>query len=298
MAKCYLCPRECGADRSLGELGICGEGDGIRGARYSLHLWEEPPISGTCGSGTIFFSGCSLRCEFCQNRAISHEGKGEPVSVERLAEMILELEAQGAHNINLVTPTHFADKVARALALAKEKLHVPVVYNCGGYESVEALQALSGLVDVYLPDFKYLSPELSFAYSRAKNYAEAASAALCEMYRQVGAVRLDGDGLLQKGVMVRHLVLPGSRQDSVAVLEKIADLIPSSDILLSLMRQYTPDFAPPEAPAPLHRRVTTFEYETVREAAVRLGFSGYCQQASAASTAFTPDFAENERNDG
>ena len=292
MAKCYLCPRECGADRSLGELGICGEGDGIRVARYSLHLWEEPPISGTRGSGTIFFSGCSLRCEFCQNRAISHEGKGEPVSVERLAEMILELEAQGAHNINLVTPTHFADKVAEALHAIKDRLSIPVVYNTSGYEKVETLRLFEGLVDIYLPDYKYFSDELADKYSHAKDYRKNVEAALVEMYRQVGKPIFDENGLLKKGLVIRHLVLPTHRKDSMAVLDRICEILPKEKILVSLMSQYTPDFAL-TAGTPyreLHRRITTFEYSSVTEYAASLGIDGFCQEKSSADAKFTPDF--------
>ncbi len=293
MAGCTLCPRQCGVDREGGERGVCGMPATPLVARASLHRFEEPCLCGTRGSGTVFFSGCSLGCIFCQNRAISrpqgaHQGRA--VDPEALCEIMLGLQQQGAHNINLVTATHFADQVAKALALAGGKLQIPVVYNCGGYERVETLRLLDGLVDIYLPDFKYASPTLAAALSGAADYAEVAAAALSEMHRQVGAVRFSEDGLLQGGLMVRHLVLPGSRRDSVAVLERIASLLPVGEILLSLMRQYTPDFAPPEAPRALHRRVTTFEYETVREAALRLGFAGYSQEAGAASADFTPDF--------
>ena len=292
MPKCYLCPRECGTDRSLGERGVCGEGDDIRVARYSLHPWEEPPISGSRGSGTIFFSGCSLRCEFCQNRVISHEGKGESISVERLAEMMLELEAMGAHNINLVTPTHFADKVTKALRAVKDKLTIPVVYNTSGYEKVDTLRLFEGLVDIYLPDFKYFNDELAEKYSHAKNYREYAEKALIEMYRQVGEPIFDEDGLLKKGLVIRHLVLPTHRKDSMAVLDRICEILPREKILISLMSQYTPDFAI-TAGTPyheLHRRITTFEYRSVTEYAASLELEGFCQEKSSADAKFTPDF--------
>ena len=291
---CFLCPRGCGVSRADGEHGVCGMGDGIRVSRVALHPFEEPPISGVRGSGTVFFTGCSLGCIFCQNHAIRNPRAGRELSTEELASVFLLLQEKGAHNINLVTPTHFADKVAAALALAKEKLHIPVVYNCGGYERVETLRLLEGLVDVYLPDFKYMSPELARAYSHAPNYAEYAEAALAEMFRQVGAVQFDADGMLKRGVTVRHLVLPGSRKDSIAVLEKIAETVPVSALRLSLMRQYTPDFAPKDGPKALLRRVTSFEYNEVLERAQALGFLGFFQGKESASDRFTPDFSEED----
>ncbi len=292
MAKCYLCPRSCGADRTLGERGVCGEGDGMRIARYSLHLWEEPPISGTRGSGTIFFSGCSLRCEFCQNRAISHCGKGEAVSAERLSEIMLELQAMGAHNINLVTPTHFADKIAKALRSAKDRLKIPVVYNTSGYEKLETLRMFDGLVDIYLPDFKYFSDDLAEKYSHARDYRKHAEAALVEMYRQVGEATLDDQGMLSRGLVIRHLVLPYHRKDSIALLDRICEILPKDKILISLMSQYTPDFAI-AAGTPyreLHRKITAFEYSTVTEHAASLGLLGFVQGKSSANAKFTPDF--------
>ena len=288
--KCQLCPRMCGAERDKGERGFCNSPALPRVARASLHLFEEPPISGTRGSGTVFFTGCSLGCVFCQNRAIRSADTGVEKDAPALAELFLSLAEQGAHNINLVTPTHFADTVARALEIARPALQIPVVYNCGGYERVETLRRFAGLVDVYLPDFKYVSPELARAYSAAPDYATHATAALAEMLRQVGAVRFDGEGMIEKGVIVRHLVLPSARHDSMAVLDRIAATVPVADIRLSLMSQYTPDFAAPDAPAPLHRRVTAFEYQSVLEHAISLGFKGYFQHRSSANAAYTPDF--------
>ena len=291
---CFLCPRGCGAERAGGKLGFCGMDGEIRVARAALHPFEEPPISGERGSGTVFFTGCSLRCIFCQNSAIRSPESGRALSIEQLAELFLFLQEKGAENINLVTATHYADGVAAALRLAKPRLQIPVVYNCGGYERVETLRTLAGLVDVYLPDFKYVSSELSAAYSAAPDYAEVAEAALREMYAQVGSVQTDARGILTRGVVVRHLVLPGCRADSLAVLERVAKSVPVPGVLLSLMRQYTPDFAPDDAPKSLKRRVTSFEYESVMAHAVELGFEGFFQGKEAASAAYTPNFEEKD----
>lgn len=292
--RCFLCPRGCGVARDAGKLGFCGMDAQIRVARAALHPFEEPPISLERGSGTVFFTGCSLRCIFCQNSAIRAPEAGKVLSAERLAELFLFLQEKGAENINLVTATHYADGVAAALRLAKPRLQIPVVYNCGGYERVETLRALAGLVDVYLPDFKYVSSALSAAYSAAPDYAEVATAALAEMFAQVGRVQFDARGKMTRGVMVRHLVLPGCRTDSLAVLERIAQTVPRSDIRLSLMRQYTPDFAPANASKNLKRRVTSFEYESVMARAEEMGFEGFFQGKEAASASYTPDFGEED----
>lgn len=295
MEGCTLCPRLCGVNRAAGELGFCGQNDTVRIARAALHPFEEPPISGTRGSGTVFFVGCSLRCSFCQNKKISRaERVGRTVSPEELADIFLSLQAQGAHNINLVTPTHFADGVIRALELARPRLTVPVVYNTSGYERVETLRRFEGLVDIYLPDFKYLSPELSTRYSAAPDYAEVAADALREMLRQVGQYEIGEDGLMRRGMIVRHLVLPGGRKDSVAVLERLAELFETSYFLLSLMSQYTPEFAMDSPHTELHRRVTTFEYRSVVDHAYALGFDGFMQEKSSASAMYTPDFEIGE----
>ena len=292
--RCFLCPRGCGADRAAGRLGFCAMDGEIRVARAALHPFEEPPISMDRGSGTVFFTGCSLRCIFCQNSAIRTPESGKILSVEQLAELFLFMQERGAENINLVTPTHYASGVAEAMRIAKPHLHIPVVYNCGGYERVETLRLLAGLVDVYLPDFKYVSSELSTAYSAAPDYAEVATAALREMYRQTGAVQFDARGKMTRGVMVRHLVLPGCRADSLAVLDRVAATLSVADIRLSLMRQYTPDFAPEDAPKNLKRRVTSFEYDSVMARAAELGFEGFFQGKEAASAAYTPDFEERD----
>ena len=289
---CYLCPRQCGVRRDQGVYGVCKMGERVRVARAALHPFEEPPISGVRGSGTVFFVGCSLGCLFCQNKDIHPREVGRELGDEQLGELFLLLQEKGAHNINLVTPTHFADRIAVALRAVKPYLHIPVVYNCGGYERVETLRMLGGLVDIYLPDFKYISPELSRAYSGASDYADVAAAALAYMYEQVGNVCYDADGMLKSGIMVRHLVLPGCRTDSFAVLGKIAQILPVDGVLLSLMRQYTPDFAPEDAPRNLRRRVTSFEYDSVMARALELGFDGFFQGKEAASATFTPNFKE------
>ncbi len=287
---CTLCPRQCGARRADGERGTCGMPHTLSVSRYAPHLWEEPPISGTRGSGTVFFAGCNLRCVFCQNRAISHERHGNTVDADTLIAMMLHLQEQGVHNINLVTPTHYTDILARVLASVKPRLHIPVVWNSSGYESPTALRMLEGLVDIYLPDFKYMSTELASAYSAAPDYADRATEAVTEMYRQVGDVVLDEQGLMQRGLLLRHLVLPGCRTDSIAVLRHIAAILPPAGIRVSIMRQYTPDFAMDCPYTNLHRRVTEFEYRSVLNEAATLGLEGYSQGKDAADRSFTPVF--------
>lgn len=292
MTACRLCPRRCGVDRASGQIGVCGMPDIICISRCAPHMWEEPPISGTRGSGTVFFTGCNLRCVFCQNRTISREGIGYPVTEEELIHKILELQEQGVHNINLVTPTHYTVQLARVLEKVKPRLQIPVVWNSSGYESVEALRLMDGLVDIYLPDFKYMSPELAASYSSAPDYADVATEAVKEMYRQTGEVTLDTDGIMTRGMILRHLVLPGCRADSMAVLRHIANILPPAHIRVSVMRQYTPDFAMDCPYKNLRRRVTDFEYTSVLDEASRLGLEGYSQGKDAADKAFTPDFAE------
>jgi putative pyruvate formate lyase activating enzyme len=263
--------------------------DTLRVARIAPHMWEEPPISGTRGSGTVFFSGCSLRCIFCQNRTISREGLGKTYTAEALTDAILALRDQGVHNINFVTPTHYTSLLVPVLERIKPTLGIPVVWNCGGYESVETLRMLDGLVDIYLPDFKYRSSELARDYSAAPDYPEVATEAVLEMFRQTGKYE-EADGLTQKGVILRHLVLPGCRADSIAVLGHIASILPVADIRVSVMRQYTPDFAMDCPHKNLRRRVTEFEYNSVLEEAARLGILGFSQGKDAATRAYTPDF--------
>ena len=291
--RCYLCPRKCGVRRGVGERGACGESYDMRISRIALHPYEEPPVSGKNGSGTIFFCGCSLGCVFCQNRSISRgESEGSIYTPEQLGEAMLELERQGATNINLVTPTHFVLGIREALMSVRDALTVPVVYNTSGYELVESLRLLEGLVDVYMPDFKYVSPKLSADYSHAPDYNCVAVRALAEMYRQVGAYEYGEDGTLKRGMIVRHLVLPSCRADSIQVLHTLADVLPTDKILLSLMSQYTPDFAMDSPHKNLHRRLTRFEYDSVAEVAVALGFDGFMQGRSSATSVYTPDFAK------
>ena len=289
LSACALCPRACGVDRTKGQVGVCGMPDTLRIARIAPHMWEEPPISGTRGSGTVFFSGCSLRCIFCQNRTISREGLGKAYTAEELTAAILTLRDQGVHNINFVTPTHYTSLLVPVLERIKPTLGIPVVWNCGGYESVETLRMLDGLVDIYLPDFKYLSPELARDYSAAPDYPEVATEAVLEMFRQTGKYE-EADGLTKKGVILRHLVLPGCRADSMAVLGHIASILPVTDIRVSVMRQYTPDFAMDCPHKNLRRRVTEFEYNSVLEEAAHLGILGFSQGKDAATKAYTPDF--------
>lgn len=288
---CNQCPRACGVDRSCGQ-GFCGVSEAFRVARAALHPWEEGFLSGTRGSGTVFFSGCNLRCVYCQNREISRETLGKDLDAAALKDLLLRLQEAGAHNINLVTPSHYALALVPVLEELRDVLRIPVVYNCGGYESVDTLRRLEGLVDIYLPDFKYVDPVRAAKYSGAADYCDVATRALREMLRQRGAPRMDAQGMLSSGVVVRHLVLPGGRKDSVAVLRHLAEHFGTRDYLLSLMSQYTPAFAADTAYPELHRRVTTFEYESVVQEAVRLGFAGCMQDRSSASTDYTPDFYE------
>ena len=292
---CTLCPRKCGVDREAGDKGYCGVDATVRIARSALHLWEEPIISGTRGSGTIFFAGCNLRCVYCQNYEVSHKGKGRALTSRELADRMLELQRQGAHNINLVTPTHYAPAIIQALSRIRKQLYVPVIYNCGGYESIETIDALNGLVDIYMPDLKYYSSTISKNYSGAADYFKVAKAALIRMQKQVGKPVIDENGMLARGLLVRHLVLPGCRKDSIAVLEQLAKMFAPDDFLLSLMSQYTPDFVPVDCPYDsLRRRITSLEYESVVNQMQKLGFEGYVQQRTSATAAYTPVFEGDE----
>ncbi len=290
MKKCNLCPRNCNADRRENSLGYCLCNDRIKIAKTMLHFWEEPIISGRNGSGAIFFSGCPLKCVYCQNQEISRQPKGKEVSEAELAEIMLDLQSKGAHNINLVTPTHFIPQIISALDMAKPRLNIPVVYNTSGYEKVDTLKKLNGYIDIYLPDFKYYNSVLSEKYSKAPDYFNVASEAIKEMFRQVSNITLDENGILKKGIVIRHLVLPGCRKDSIKILEELAKLVPVPSVKLSLMSQYTPEFAPKEYPK-LLRRVTTFEYNSVLERAIELGFDGFFQQKDSATKNYTPNFS-------
>lgn len=289
VSPCGLCPRACGADRRV-ETGYCGCGADIRIARAALHFWEEPCISGKRGSGAVFFSGCPLGCVYCQNHEISRGGVGKKISTERLAEIFIELQKKGAHNINLVTAAPYAPWVCRALDIAGPALHLPVVYNSGGYENVETIRALEGYADVYLPDLKYFDGELAQRYSGARDYFDVAAAAIGEMIRQTGGPEFDADGMMTKGVIIRHLVLPGARRDSLAILRWISESLPKGQFLLSLMSQYTPTERTKYFPE-LNRRVTSLEYDSVIDEAVRLGLTdGFMQRRSSADKAYIPPF--------
>ena len=286
---CRLCPRECGAARQSGQRGLCGAGKSLRVARAALHFWEEPCISGQTGSGTVFFSGCPLGCRFCQNHDISARCFGKDISVQRLAEIFLELQQQGANNLNLVSPTQYVPQIIEALDLAKPELKIPVVYNTGGYERVETLRMLEGYVDIWLPDAKYADPKRAGDYSNAANYPEVAFAAIAEMLRQAGAPVFDQNGMMRRGVIVRHLVMPGGMQDSFRVLEELAKLQEKQHFLLSLMSQYTP-YRRDETYPELNRRVSSYEYRRVCEYSQELGFEGFQQERSSAKEEYTPDF--------
>ena len=291
MSKCYMCPRECSVDRENGERGFCGVGNEYIIGSADLHFWEEPCISGEHGSGAIFFSGCNLRCVFCQNKDISRNPVGKKYTEDELIDKMLELQDRGAHNINLVTATPYSLFLSKTLVKAKVKgLNIPIVYNCGGYESLMMLRALDGLVDVYLPDFKYFDNQLANKYSSAPNYAEIAGNALIEMHRQVGKLTLDENGIAKQGIIVRHLVLPAHREDSKAALKYLSQILPVDEVMLSLMCQYTPDWVGEDSPKNLKRRLTSFEYNDVLSYAISLGFDGFSQEKSSAKREFTPKF--------
>ena len=288
---CTLCPRCCGVNRNAGARGFCGAGHTVRVARTMLHAWEEPCLVGAHGAGAVFFSHCTLRCVYCQNHTISHKGSGTEMSVEELASCFLTLQQDGAATIDLVTPTHYTPQILAALCLARAQgLNLPVVWNTSGYETVENIDRLAGAVDIYLPDLKYASEESGQRCSAAPDYAAAAWAALGAMVAQVGAVQFAADGRLMRGVLVRHLVLPGHRHESIALVRRLWETFGDA-IQLSLMRQYTPLYRAAEFP-PLHRRLTTFEYESVVAAARDLGMERvYVQSAEAVGAQYVPDFA-------
>lgn len=333
---CTLCPRACHADRTTG-TGFCGVGNKLKLAKAMLHQWEEPCIAGTHGSGAIFFSGCTLKCIYCQNYDISHDCFGKEISTDRLKAIIDELQAQGAETIEFITASQYIPTLAGILEEIKPDIYVPTVFNCGGYESVESLRMLDGLIDIYLPDVKYYSDELAVRLSRAPHYLETALSAVREMIRQVGAPQyadvhsakavcdktsvktkitaanmLKRDGIdednhdipkaeasndnvsyntniLEKGVIIRHLVLPGCRQDSIKLLETLTAELGNENFLISLMSQYTPFYKAREIKE-LNRRVTSFEYDSVLRCAEELGLEGFMQEKSSAKEEYTPSF--------
>ena len=291
--KCDLCPRKCLVDRKKGEKGICGQTENLKVARAALHFWEEPCISGDAGSGAVFFSGCPLHCVFCQNENIANGTVGKEISLERLVDIFLELQEKRANNINLVTPGHFVPQIVKALDQArKEGLTLPVVYNTSSYETVDTIKMLEGYVDIYLPDFKYMSPVLSKKYSHAPDYAEVAKAAIAEMVRQTGKavfVNGDEDNLILSGTIVRHLTLPGCMADSMKILKYLHDTY-GDMIYISIMNQFTP-LSNLEKYPELNRRITDEEYETLVDYAIEIGIeNGFIQEGNTAEESFIPAF--------
>ncbi len=300
---CTLCPRMCRIDRSS-QTGYCGCTDQLKAARAALHKWEEPCLSGPewarGGSGTVFFSGCTLKCCFCQNYPISSEQFGKELTSGQLADIFLRLEDQGAYNINLVTPTQFLPSILPALDQVRFRLSIPIVYNCGGYERTEIVELLKDYVDIWLPDLKYYDSSLSARLSKCGNYFDAASRAIGQMIRQTGAPVFEehpsGDPsrppflLMKKGVILRHMVLPGHREDSIALLEWISSSLPKGHYLLSLLSQYTPFYHSCDHPD-INRRITSYEYRKVVDAALSLGLTqGFMQEKSSAKEEYTPPF--------
>ncbi|MBR1863393.1 MAG: radical SAM protein [Ruminococcus sp.] len=293
LRECRLCPRDCGVDRTSGQKGFCGCGSRVKIARAELHRWEEPCISGKNGSGTVFFSGCSLKCCFCQNYEISDKGKGFELSCEELAETFLRLRDMCAHNIDLVTPTPYVPQIVSALDKVRGRLDIPIVYNCGGYEEMSTLELLRDRVDVFLPDLKYYSAELSAKYSGAADYFVKASAAIKKMAELTGKPVFDENGLMKKGVIVRHLVLPNGRHDSAELIRWLSENFEKDSIMVSLMSQFTPVYHAFDHKE-LSRRTSTFEYEYVAGLLQKTGFDGYFQQRSSADEGYIPEFFDRK----
>ncbi|MBS6444818.1 MAG: radical SAM protein [Ruminococcus sp.] len=287
MSICNICPRNCNVDRTS-QMGFCSVGDSIRVSKAMLHHWEEPCISGENGSGAIFFSGCNLRCCYCQNYKISTQTFGKDITIEHLANIMISLQEQGANNINLVTPTHYTDKIIQTLDICKHKINIPIVYNCGGYEKLDTLKELRNYVDIYLTDFKYYSSEMSKMYSKCEDYFKVTSKAILEMYHQQNEL-VYKDNILQKGLIIRHLVLPTGRHDSISILEWLSNNLDVSKFLLSLMSQYTPNENCKNYPK-IDRRTSTFEYNSVLDKAIELNFKGYMQDRRSAKSEYTPNF--------
>lgn len=291
LSNCILCPRKCGVDRLSGQNGYCGMPTDLLVARAALHMWEEPCISGSTGSGTVFFSGCNLKCVFCQNHSIALGDCGKPITIHRLSEIFLELQEKKATNINLVTPSHYIPQIRDALLLSKENgLTLPIVYNTGSYENVDSLQLLEGLVDIYLPDLKYYSTELSATYSHAADYFKVATEAISEMFRQVGTPIFDENtGMMKRGMIVRHLLLPGQTKDSKKILRYLYETY-RDNIYISIMNQYTPLSHVAQIPE-LNRRVTQHEYDKIVKFALAIGIeNAFIQEGETATESFIPPF--------
>ena len=286
---CALCPRNCKINRHL-QRGFCGAPNNPKLARAALHFWEEPCISGTKGSGTVFFSGCNLACCYCQNHSISTKGFGKEVSVERLGEIFLELQDEGAHNINLVTPTPYLPQIAQAIDSVRSKMKIPFIANTGGYEKPQTIAQYKDYIDIFLTDIKYKSTDISVRYSKAADYFDYAISSLEQMLKNVGEPVFDQSGILQSGVIVRHLVLPTCRKDSFEILSQLKERFGTNQFILSLMSQFTPNECLNEYPE-LNRRITTFEYNSVVEHALKLGYTNaYMQEKSSAKEEYTPPF--------
>ena len=289
LTHCTFCPRQCGIDRTR-QAGACGAKDTLRLARAALHEWEEPCLSGSRGSGTIFFSGCALRCCFCQNAPLSHEFYGADITPDRFGEICFELKEQGAHNINLVSASHFISLIKPVLQKIKPELGLPIVFNAGGYETVETLRELDGIVDIYLPDFKFMDGSLSGKYCKAPDYPQVVKKAILEMYRQVPSPMLNEHGIMQKGLIIRHMVMPNAMHDSMAILDWIAENFDLGTIFVSLMSQYTPCYHSHLYPE-INRRISTYEYQKVYEHLLSLGIKqGYAQEKSSAKEEYIPPF--------
>lgn len=285
---CMLCARKCGVDRTVGNLGFCKMSDSVKIARAALHLWEEPPISGSRGSGAVFFSGCSLACVFCQNKSISHDAFGTSVSTQRLAEIMLRLQSEGAHNVNFVTPTHFAPSIVKAVEIARNNgFLLPIVYNTSSYDSVETIKMLKGTVDIYLPDLKYYRSKTAKAYSLAADYVDVARRAIEEMHSQIGECAFDSEGIMMRGIIARVLLLPGHLAEAKLTVKYLYEAYGDS-IYISLMNQYTPM---PDMPSPLNRTVSRDEYRELCEYALKIGLkNGFTQEFGTALDSFIPPF--------
>ncbi|MCH5138900.1 radical SAM protein [Clostridiaceae bacterium UIB06] len=287
---CKLCPRNCGVNRLEGNVGFCKSGKNVKVARVSLHQWEEPCISGANGSGTIFFSNCNLQCSFCQNYKISTEGIGKEISIERLSEIFLEQQQRGAHNINLVTPTHYVPQIIEALKIAKSKgLSLPIIYNTNSYENIQTLKSLEGYIDVYLPDLKYFDDKYSCRYSNSPNYFNHATKAIEEMFSQVGEFKINSKGLIEKGVIIRHLMLPGLLFDSKKIIDYIYNTFGNS-VYLSLMNQYTP-MPQINKHTEINKPLNQKHYDSLINYCITLGIkNAFIQEDDTCSESFIPDF--------
>lgn len=290
LKSCNLCPRNCSIDRTVGKLGFCNSNSNIKVSKVSKHYWEEPCISGSKGSGTVFFSNCNLKCVFCQNHQISHNGVGKEISIERLSEIFLEQQGSGVHNINLVTPTHYIPQIIEAIKLAKDNgLKLPIVYNSNGYENVDAIRKLRGYIDIYLPDLKYFNDKYAIKYSNAKNYFNSAISVIEEMFNQVGEPTFDNDGMMKNGVIIRHLMLPGLLFDSKKIVDYIFKTY-NHKVYLSLMNQYTPVYNCSkfeELTKPLNPK----HYDALISHCLELGYkNAFIQEEGTAKESFIPNF--------